>query len=145
MKKITLKIKDGKVDAVFTNLYDEMAYYKKECEQALEECKKAQHERDVYKELLSGSSGAKKFTSRQIAIIAYALCRKGEFIPKNKKNIAPLFHDLTGYSENTIWQNLCTSYKDEEIEEIATAVEKCMPEFAKYLREKTFFLPEQTK
>ena len=32
---------------------------------------------------------------------------------------------------------------DEAIEEIAAAVEKDMPEFASYLREKTFYLPDE--
>ena len=85
------------------------------------------------------------FTTRQIAIIAYALCKKGNVIPKNKKNIGPLFQRLTGHSANRIGQNLCSSYSDEEIEEIAAIIESDMPEFAKYLREKTFFLPDKEK
>ena len=84
------------------------------------------------------------FTTRQIAIIAYALCKKGNVIPKNKKNIAPLFQKLTGHSANRIGQNL-SKYSDEEIEEIAAIIENDMPEFAKYLREKKFFLPDKEK
>lgn len=114
-------------------------------EEAEEERKKAEHERDVYKELLSSFSGTRIFTSRQIAIIAYALCSKGGIIPKNKKNIAPLFHDMTGISTNTISQNLCSSYNDKEIEEVAESIDKNMPEFAEYLREKKFYCPEITK
>lgn len=87
----------------------------------------------------------KRFTVRQTAIIAYALCRKGGFIPKNKKSISPVFQDLTGRSANTLGANLCSTYTDDEIEKIASLVEKNMPEFADYLREKTFFLPEIKK
>lgn len=87
----------------------------------------------------------KRFTVRQTAIIAYALCRKGGFIPKNKKSISPVFQNLTGRSANTLGANLCSTYTDEEIETIASLVEKNMPEFADYLREKTFFLPEIKK
>lgn len=85
------------------------------------------------------------FTTRQIAIIAYALCKKGNVIPKNKKNIGPLFQRLTGHSANRIGQNLCSSYSDKEIEEIAEIIESDMPDFAIYLREKTFFLPDKEK
>lgn len=114
-------------------------------EDASEKCKKAEHERDVYKELMRETPGSKKFTVRQTSIIAYALCKKAGVIPANKKNISTLFNGITGYSANSMGQNLCSSYTDEEIEEIAVAVEKNMPEFAAYLREKTFFLPEKKK
>lgn len=106
---------------------------------------KAEHERDVYKKMLETTPGAWKFTVRQTAIIAFALCRKGGFIPKNKKNISTMFQNMTGRSANTLGTNLCSTYTDEEIEEIAAAVEKDMPEFASYLREKTFYLPDVTK
>ena len=85
------------------------------------------------------------FTSRQTAIIAYALCKKGNVIPKNKKSIASLFNKLTGRSVNVLEQNLCSTYSDEEIEKIAATIENDMPEFAKYIREKTFYLPEMKK
>lgn len=45
-------------------------------EEAHEACKKAEHERDVYKELMRNQPGAKKFTARQTAMIGYALCKK---------------------------------------------------------------------
>lgn len=106
---------------------------------------KAEHERDVYKKLLETKPGAWKFTVRQTAIVAFALCRKGGFIPKNKKSISAMFQNMTGRSANTLGTNLCSTYTDEEIEEIAAAVEKDMPEFASYLREKTFYLPDVTK
>ena len=107
--------------------------------------RKTEHERDMLKDLLNEKPGAKKFNVRQTAIIAYALCKKGEVIPRNKKSIAPMFHDLTGLSVNTIGQNLCSTYSDKELEEIAVVIENDMPEFATYLREKTFFLPEIKK
>lgn len=106
---------------------------------------KAEHERDVYKKMLETTPGVRKFTVRQTAIIAFALCRKGGFIPKNKKSISTMFQDLTGRSANTLGSNLCSVYTDDEIEEIAVVVEKDMPEFANYLREKTFFLPDMKK
>lgn len=106
---------------------------------------KAEHVRDVYKKMLDATPGAWKFTVRQTAIIAFALCRKGGFIPRNKKRISAVFQNVTGRSANTLGANLCSSYTDDEIEEIAVAVEKDMPEFASYLREKTFYLPDITK
>ncbi len=106
---------------------------------------KTEHERDVYKKLLESKPDAWKFTVRQTAIIAFALCRKGVFIPNNKKSISAMFQNMTGRSANTLGTNLCSTYTDEEIEEIAAAVEKDMPEFASYLREKTFFLPDMKK
>lgn len=96
-------------------------------------------------EPVDNAPNLKRFTVRQTAIIAYALCRKGGFIPKNKKSISPVFQDLTGRSANTLGVNLCSTYNDDEIEKIASLVEKNMPEFADYLREKTFFLPEIKK
>ena len=114
-------------------------------EAASEALLKAEHERDVYKSMLDTTPGVRKFTVRQTAIIAFALCRKGGFIPKNKKSISPMFQDMTGRSANTLGTNLCSTYSDDEIEEIAVAVEKDMPEFASYLREKTFFLPDKKK
>ena len=114
-------------------------------EAASEAILKAEHERDVYKKMLETTPGVRKFTVRQTAIIAFALCRKGGFIPKNKKSISTMFQDLTGRSANTLGSNLCSVYTDDEIEEIAVVVEKDMPEFANYLREKTFFLPDMKK
>ena len=107
-------------------------------EAASEALLKAVHERNVYKKMLDTTSGVRKFTVRQTAIIAFALCRKGGFIPKNKKSISTMFQDITGRSANTLGTNLCSSYTDDEIEEIAVAVEKDMPEFASYLRERLF-------
>ena len=123
----------------------EITMWMSKFEEASEKCKKAEHERDVYKELMRGTPGSKKYTVRQTSIIAYALCKKAGVIPANKKNISPLFNGITGYSANSMGQNLCSSYTDEEIEEIAVAIEKDMPEFAAYLREKSFFLPEKKK
>jgi len=114
-------------------------------EEVEENSKKARHERDILKEILHNKPETKQFTVRQTAIIAYALCKKGGFIPKNKKNISTMFQDMTGRSANTLGMNLCSTYTDDEIEEIAVAVEKDMPEFACYLREKTFFYPEMKK
>lgn len=102
-------------------------------------------EYSVRKEAFDTQASSSYFTTRQIAIIAYALCKKGNVIPNNKKNIAFLFNKLTGHSSNRIGQNLCSRYSDEEIEEIAVTIENDMPEFANYLREKTFFLPEMKK
>ena len=123
----------------------EITMWMSKFEEASEKCKKAEHERDVYKELMRGTPGSKKFTVRQTSIIAYALCKKAGVIPTNKKNISPLFNGITGYSANSMGQNLCSTYTDDEIEEIAIAVEKNMPEFAAYLREKSFFLPGMKK
>ena len=123
----------------------EVSMWMSKYDEASENCKKAEHERDVYKELMRETPGSKKFTVRQTSIIAYALCKKASVIPANKKNISQLFNGISGYSSNSMGQNLCSSYTDEEIEEIAAAVEKDMPAFAAYLREKTFFLPEKKK
>lgn len=114
-------------------------------EEAHEACKKAEHERDVYKELMRNQPGAKKFTARQTAMIGYALCKKAGVVPANKKKISPMFNGISGYSANTMGQNLCSTFTDEEIEKVASEIEKDMPEFAAYLREKTFFLPDMKK
>jgi hypothetical protein len=110
-----------------------------------EQYHRALNVRDAYLKLLNEKPGAKKFNVRQTAIIALALCRKGDIVPKNKKSIAPFFHEFTGYSANTIGQNLCSSYTDEEVEEIAKAIEDHMPDFAKYLRENKFSASEIKK
>lgn len=114
-----------------------------EMQQQLENAQKpdSSHVEEIAKE----SPGAKEYNVRQTAIIAYALCKGAGVLPKNKKNIATVFHNLTGYSHNTIGQNLCTTYSDSEIEKIAKTVEKDMPEFAAYLRKQDFYLPEVTK
>lgn len=112
--------------------------WKSKYENTLEECKKAKHERDLLKEILHEKPVSKKYKVRQIAIIALALCRKAKVIPKNKKKIAGLFSRLTGSSQNTIAQNLCATYTDEEIEEIAKPLMDEMPELAEYLRENKF-------
>lgn len=82
---------------------------------------------------------------KEIAIIALALCKKAGILPSNKKNIATLFSELTGYSANTLSRSLCTTIRDEEIEKIAAKIEKDMPELAEYMRKKTFYLPEKKK
>ena len=114
-------------------------------DEVCDNCKNIEKECDFYKDLLSERPGAKKFNVRQTSILALALCKKAGIVPNNKKNISPVFNGMTGYSANTLGQNFCASYTDEEIEELAAMIEKDMPEFAKYLREKTFFLPEITK
>lgn len=144
----------------FTNVFGPESYFVKQLPKMsfnasemitrlAEWCKKIKNndtkeEPTVTEQAFNAQTGLPRFTSRQIAIIAYALCKKGNVIPKNKKNIAPLFQRLTGHSSNVIGQNL-SRYSDEEIEEIAAIIESDMPEFAKYLREKKFFLPEKEK
>ena len=127
----------------FENAESEATMWQQKFEEASESCKKAENERDIYKDMIG--AGTKKYTVRQTSIIAYALCKKADVIPTNKKNLSPLFNGISGYSSNSMSQNLCSSYSDEEIEVIAASVEKDMPEFAKYLRQKTFFLPEMKK
>ena len=108
------------------------------------ENQKLKDENKLLREFLD-KGGDQKFSVRQTTIIAYALCKKADVLPKNKKNISQMFSRLTGRSENTIGQNMCSHYKDEEIEQLAQEIESSMPEFANYLREKTFFLPQKKK
>lgn len=100
--------------------------------------KKAEHERDLLKEMMHERPASKKYKVRQIAILALALCRKALVVPKNKKKIALLFSHLTGVSQNTISQNLCDTYSDEEIQDIAEPLKDTMPELAEYLIENKF-------
>lgn len=106
--------------------------------QAQEDCKKLQITIDAYKDLITEKPKNNGFKAREIAIIALALSRKADVVPKNKKNIADLFNKLTGVSANTLSINLCSSYKDEEVKAIADQIEEAMPEFAHYLRENKF-------
>ena len=108
------------------------------------ENQKLKDENKLLREFLD-KGGDQKFSVRQTTIIAYALCKKADVLPKNKKNISQMFSRLTGRSENTIGQNMCANYKDEEINQLAQEIESSMPEFANYLREKTFFLPQKKK
>ena len=108
------------------------------------ENQKLKDENKLLREFLD-KGGDQKFSVRQTTIIAYALCKKADVLPKNKKNISQMFSRLTGRSENTIGQNMCSHYKDEEIEQLAQEIESSMPEFANYLREKTFYLPQKKK
>lgn len=107
-------------------------------EQVAEDYKKAQNQIEVYKDLLKEKSDKKEFTIREIAIIALALFRKADAVPKNKKNIATLFSKMTGASINTLGTNLCSSYTDEEIKSITDRIEDIMPVFSKYLKENKF-------
>ena len=107
-------------------------------EEAEELRKKAEHERDLLKEMMHDIPSKKKYKVRQIAIIALALCRKALVVPKNKKKIAVLFSHMTGVSQNTISQNLCDTYKDQEIQDIAEPLKESMPELAEYLLENRF-------
>ena len=137
-------------DSYFNKQLSKMSFNENEMKSRLAEWLEnkdddTKEEPTVIEEAFNVQMGLPRFTSRQIAIIAYALCKKGNVIPKNKKHIGPLFQRLTGHSVNKIGQNLCSSYGDEEIEEIAAIIESDMPEFAKYLREKTFFLPDKEK
>ncbi len=107
-------------------------------EEAEELRKKAEHERDLLKDMIHDKPVAKKYKVRQIAILALALCRKALVVPKNKKKIALLFSHLTGSSQNTISQNLCDIYTDEEIQVIAEPLKESMPELAEYLLKNKF-------
>jgi chromosome segregation ATPase len=107
-------------------------------EEAEELRKKAEHERDLLKEMMHDMPTKKKYKVRQIAILALALCRKALVVPKNKKKIAVLFSHMTGASQNTISQNLCDTYTDQEIIDIAEPLKDTMPELAEYLLENKF-------
>jgi chromosome segregation ATPase len=115
-----------------------VAVWQTRYEEAMEELKKAQHERDLLKEMMQEKPSMRKFKVRQIAIIALALCRKALVVPKNKKSIAKLFSKMTGSSHNTISQNLCDTYTDEEIQVIAEPLKESMPELAEYMLENKF-------
>ncbi len=128
---------------IYENMEKEIVCWKSEYENKVEENKKLQNENDLLKELVQDRGGDQKFSVRQTTIIAYALCMKADVLPKNKKSISHMFSLLTGRSENTIGQNMCANYKDEEINQLAQEIESSMPEFANYLREKTFFLPQK--
>lgn len=130
---------------IYENMEKEIVCWKSEYENKVEENKKLQNENDLLKELVQDRGGDQKFSVRQTTIIAYALCMKADVLPKNKKSISHMFSLLTGRSENTIGQNMCANYKDEEINQLAQEIESSMPEFANYLREKTFFLPQKKK
>ena len=128
---------------IYENMEKEIVCWKSEYENKVEENKKLQNENDLLKELVQDRGGDQKFSVRQTTIIAYALCMKADVLPKNKKSISHMFSLLTGRSENTIGQNMCANYKDEEINQLAQEIESSMPEFANYLREQTFFLPQK--
>ncbi len=114
-------------------LFSEISTLKGRIIELEEQLKKAEHERDLLKEMMNGKPDSKKYKVRQIAILALALCRKAMVVPKNKKKIAVLFSNITGSSQNTISQNLCDTYTDEEIQEIAEPLKDTMPELAEYL------------
>lgn len=133
------------LETKYASTLQEAEKLKKNNAELEEKLRNAEREYRTMMDMLSEKPKSKAFNVRQTAIIAYALCKKSGVIPKNKKNIGILFNELTGYSSNTIGQNLCSTYSDKEIEKIAQDVEKSMPEFAEYLRQKTFFLPEITK
>ena len=115
-----------------------VAVWQTRYEEAMEELKKAQHERDLLKEMMQEKPSTKKYKVRQIAIIALALCRKALVVPRNKKSIAKLFSKMTGSSHNTLGQSLCDTYSDEEIKAIAYPLQEDMPELAEYLLENKF-------
>ena len=148
MCKITLTISNCLKKA---NLHEtveqdtEVAYWKAKYESEHEARLKAEAENNCLKNHLNIKPGIKRFTVRQMAIFAHAICKKAGVLPKNKKNITPLFSGLTGFSSNTLGQNLCSIYKDEEIEMLAARIEPEMPELAEYMRNEKFYLPEITK
>ena len=115
-----------------------ISIWKSKYEELEQEYKKVQNQIEVYKELLNEKPNNKAFTTREIAIIALALFRKANVVPKNKKNIADLFNKMTGSSVNTLSMNLCSLYTDEEIKAITDKIEEKMPDFANYLKENKF-------
>ena len=115
-----------------------VAVWQTRYEEAMEELKKTQHERDLLKEMMQEKPSMRKYKVRQIAIIALALCRKALVVPKNKKSIAKLFSKMTGSSHNTLGQSLCDTYSDEEIKAIAVPLKEDMPELAEYMLENKF-------
>ena len=125
---------NGDLEVADANITMWMSKY----EEAEELRKKAEHERDLLKEMMHEKLASKKYKVRQIAILALALCRKALVVPKNKKKIAELFSHLTGSSQNTISQNLCDTYTDEEIQDVAEPLKESMPELAEYLIENKF-------
>lgn len=123
----------------------EAAYWKAKYECEHEARLKAEAENNCLINHLNIKPGNKRFKVREMAILAHALCKKAGVLPKNKKYIAPIFSGLTGFSSNTLGQNLCSTYKDNEIEELATRIDSKMPKLAEYMRNEKFYAPEITK
>lgn len=142
MKKEISGLKDQLAKADRLNYVAEeessISTWRSKYEQLDQEYKKALNQIDVYKEFLNEKSSNKAFTTREIAIIALALFRKADVVPKNKKSIADLFSKLTGSSVNTLSTNLCSHYTDDEIKAITDKIEEKMPDFANYLKENKF-------
>ena len=135
-----LKVKLANADRHNDAIEEEssISTWRSKYEQLEQDYKKALNQIEVYKDLLNEKSNNKEFTTREIAIIALALFRKADVVPKNKKSIADLFNKMTGSSVNTISTNLCSHYTDEEIKAITDKIEEKMPDFAKYLKENKF-------
>jgi len=123
----------------------ELAALKAKYEREHEARLKAEAENNLMKDVLNLKPDTKRFKVKEMAIIALALCKKAGILPSNKKNIATLFSELTGYSANTLSRSLCTTISDKEIEMIAQRIEPDMPELAKYMRTEKFYLPEKKK
>lgn len=147
--KKQLKEKKEEMEAMYEGLaaLDEIQFKLKETEDRASSLQymyeKELEENKLLRGLINEKPNNKKFSVRQTAIVAHALCKKANVLPRNKKNISQLFNYMTGCSANTLGQNMCSSYNEDEIEKIANEIEDKLPEFAAYLREGTFFLPEK--
>jgi hypothetical protein len=74
-------------------------------------------------------------TAEQTALLWLAIAKLTEGAVKNKKNLAPIIHQLTGVGKSSLEIKICGIFKDEDKEALASIIEEQMPNLAQKVRE----------
>jgi hypothetical protein len=75
-------------------------------------------------------SKEKNITSEQTALLWLAIAKQSEGDVRNKKNLAPVIHKITGVGEKSLSLKLCGSFKDEDKKALVDIIGEQMPNLA---------------
>ncbi|MBR2291563.1 MAG: hypothetical protein IJ868_04535 [Prevotella sp.] len=79
---------------------------------------------------LEKASQTRPITSEQTALLWLAIAKLSEGEVKNKKNLAPVIHNLTGVGEKSLALKIVGAFKDEDKKALTDIVEEQMPNLA---------------
>ena len=84
---------------------------------------------------LQSSKTKGEITAEQTALLWLAIAKLTEGEVKNKKDLAPVIHQLTGFGKSSLEIKICGIFKDDDKEKVANIIVGQMPKLAQKVRE----------